>query len=231
MESPAGRGTSSPAVRTRLASFAARARPGWPRGTPSVTEVRCFSMAFVRSQCAWTSSGVSAVASPKTCGWRWISFSTRPPATSSTSNGSSGSSCAMRAWKTTWSRTSPNSSRSSSRSPSSIASTSSYASSIAYLASPRCVLREVHGHSRRMRSMTWTRSSSRAPGRSYEPGSSSRSGMANRPEPPRRARPSVRRVSPSPPTRTTTVRPPAHSATSSSAAGAACSARTPASRR
>ncbi len=57
--------------------------------------------------------GVSAVSSPKTCGWRWISFSTRPPATSSMAKGSSGSSSAMRAWKTTWRSTSPSSSRSS----------------------------------------------------------------------------------------------------------------------
>ena len=59
-------------MRTRDASFAARARPGWPRGTPSVTDARCFSTALVRSQCALTSSGVVAVASPKTWGWRWI---------------------------------------------------------------------------------------------------------------------------------------------------------------
>ena len=39
MPSPAGSGTSRPAVRARLPSFAARARPGWPSGTPSVTDV------------------------------------------------------------------------------------------------------------------------------------------------------------------------------------------------
>lgn len=146
-------------------------------------------------------------------------------------NGSSGSSSAIRAWKTTWSRTSPSSSRSSSRSPSSIASTSSYASSMAYLARPRCVFCEVQGHSRLIRSMTWTRSRSRAPGRSYEPGSSSRSGIATRPEPPRRASPSVSGRLPSPPTSTTTLRPPAQSSTSSPAVGSACSTVTPASRR
>ncbi|MDH6226570.1 hypothetical protein M2169_003540 [Streptomyces sp. MJP52] len=146
--------------------MAASARAGCPSGTPSVTEDRCFSTALVRSQCSSTSSGVAADSSPKTCGCRWISLATRPPATSSTENGSSSSSSAIRAWKTTWSSTSPSSSRNSSRLPVSIASTSSYASSSAYLARPSWVCREVHGQSARTRSITWTRSSSRAPGRS-----------------------------------------------------------------
>ncbi len=54
------------------------------------------------------------------------------------------------------------------------------------------LLRRTRGTRARMRSMTWTRSRRRAPGRSYEAGSSSRSGIRTRPEPASRARPSVR---------------------------------------
>ena len=113
--SPAGSGTSRPAVRARDASFAASASPGWPSGTPSVTELRRFSSALVRSQCALTSSGVSRP-SPRRrhadaggSAWRRCRpprrrWRTAPP----------GRSSAIRAWKTTWSSTSPSSSRSSS---------------------------------------------------------------------------------------------------------------------
>lgn len=133
---------------------------------PSVTEVRPFSAAFARSHSAFTSSAVSARSSPNTCGWRWISFATMPPATSSMSNGSSVSSAAILAWKTTWSSTSPSSSRSSARSPASMASISSYISSTPYGARSSLVCVDAQGHTARMRSITCTRSSSRAPGRS-----------------------------------------------------------------
>nr|P33654.1 RecName: Full=Uncharacterized 14.2 kDa protein in blaB 3'region [Streptomyces cacaoi]BAA00776.1 regulatory protein for beta-lactamase [Streptomyces cacaoi] len=132
-----------------------------------MTEVRsCFSSALRRRQCASTSAAVSATSSPKTCGCRCTSFVTSVPATSSIANGSSASSWAIRAWKTTWSRTSPNSSRSSPRSPASMASTSSYISSTPYLTRSWWVRRALHGHARRIRSMTSTTSSRRAPGRS-----------------------------------------------------------------
>ena len=105
---------------------------------------RCFSAAFAAFQCTSTSSGVFATASPKTCGCRRTIFSVSPRATSSMSNGSSGSREAISAWNSTCQSRSPSSSRSSAREPSSTASISSALSSTRYGTSARWSICCVH---------------------------------------------------------------------------------------
>ena len=105
--------------------WSARASGGIPAGTPRSgpdPSGASFSAALISSQLVSTSPGVDAVPSAKTCGWRRTSLATMPAATSSMSNGASGSSSATRAWNATWSSTSPSSSTMWSRSPDSSAS-------------------------------------------------------------------------------------------------------------
>ena len=85
-----GSGTASPAFSARDISLAARASAGWARGTPPPADVRPFSTRFSVSQLASTSAAVSAEPSANTCGCRRTSLAAMSEATSSMSQGSSG---------------------------------------------------------------------------------------------------------------------------------------------
>ena len=85
-----GCGVGRPARPARRTSAAPQAAAGCERETPSVGERRCFSACLISSQPASTWATSRGPASPKTCGWRRTSLSTRSPATSSTSNRRSG---------------------------------------------------------------------------------------------------------------------------------------------
>ena len=123
-----GRGSGAPSRarpgRARRPGPPCRAASARARATASARSrrrarwcARCFSAAFAAFQCTSTSSGVFATASPKTCGCRRTIFSVSPRATSSMSNGSSGSREAISAWNSTCQSRSPSSSRSSARDP------------------------------------------------------------------------------------------------------------------
>ena len=104
------------------------------RGGRSLKSAGCaapcafFSPALICSHWVSTCSEVSSLPSPKTCGWRRTSFSFTSRATSSRSKCPASS--ASWAWKITWIRTSPSSSRMCGRSSRSIVSRSSLHSSI-----------------------------------------------------------------------------------------------------
>ena len=84
---PGSRSAGSPARAVRLISFAASATAGWPSGTPSTLESRCFSARLSSSQrCSWRSAVSIRSVPANTCGWRPTSLATRSAATSSMSN-------------------------------------------------------------------------------------------------------------------------------------------------
>ena len=115
----AGRRASSPVGGRRRGppwrAGRAPCRPGQGRerraGRRRAARSRCFSAALSASQLRSTSSAPATSRPANTCGCRWTSLSTMPPATSSIVNPSSASSAAIRAWKYTCSSRSPSSSR------------------------------------------------------------------------------------------------------------------------
>ena len=92
--------------------------------------VPCFSSRLIFSHCAQTASTLSALESPKTCGWRRMSLSVIVRAAFSKSKAFR--SFASWQWKITCSNRSPHSSSISWSSSDSIASISSYTSSTAW---------------------------------------------------------------------------------------------------
>ena len=119
-------GQSKPAFFAFFCTFSARHRAGRERATASSASVlvACpFSFRLSSSQLERTSPVPETDTSPKTWGWRKMSFLQMPSATASRSKRPA--SCSMRAWNTTWSNTSPNSSFRCSGLPSSMASTAS----------------------------------------------------------------------------------------------------------
>ena len=108
---------------------AARTAPRRGRtARPPAAADRCErSASLISSQLRFTSAADDTAVEPNTCGWRLISFAARVSATSSMVKppSTAARSAAIRAWNSTWSRTSPSSSRSEARSPSSTVSTAS----------------------------------------------------------------------------------------------------------
>ena len=179
----AARSAGTPARWARRCSWAARARAGWPNGTPSSADPRepvadSRSAALISSQLRVTSSAPDTATPANTCGCRRTSLVTMASATSSTVKPvPSARSSAMRAWNITCSSTSPSSPRSAARSPLSSASSASYASSMRYGASDSWVCSASQGHRRRSVSITATSVSSSPPGSAVEPYSSSTGGI------------------------------------------------------
>src|SRR5579872_1559682 len=160
---PRASGQSNPTRATFSPTRCARVSAGMLRGTPARTGRSPFSLALSFSQLRRTSSASVAAAVPKTCGCRWTSLSTIDATTSSMANAPSRR--ATSAWKTTWSKRSPSSSRSAPRSPESIASMTSQASSRVYLRRVSNVCSRSQGQppSARSRLITPTRRAMVAP--------------------------------------------------------------------
>src|SRR3954447_7731965 len=119
------------------------------------------SPCLIWSQFFRTSPAVSAETSPKTCGWRRISFWRQCSATAAKSPWPRSSSRIER--KTTWNRTSPSSSSSFRSSPRLAASASSYASSTVCGTIERSSCSRSHGHSTRSRRLISSRRASARP--------------------------------------------------------------------